>query len=62
MGIFVIPFYYFCIAVVDWEYATEDSLCLTHHLQRNSWNMLEVKGGLPSVLISYGAPYIDSCR
>ena len=43
--------------------ATEDSLCLTHHVLRNSWNMFEVKVGPPLVLSSSGAPYVwNSCR
>ena len=43
---------------LDWGYATEDSLCLTHYVWRNFWNMLEVKGGPPSVLSSSGVPYV----
>ena len=42
---------------LDWGYATEDSLCLTHYVLRSSWNMLEVKGGSLSVLSLFGAPY-----
>ena len=43
---------------LDWRYATKDSLCLTHHILRNSWNALEVKGKPPLVLSSSGAPYV----
>ena len=43
--------------LLDWGYVTEDSLCLTHCVSRNSWNMLEVKGGLLSVLSLSQAPY-----
>ena len=44
-------------------YATEDSLCLTHHVWRNSWNTLEMKGGPPSVLSSSGVLYVwNRCR
>ena len=47
---------------LDWGYMTEDSLCLTHHILRNFWNMLEVKGRLLLVLSSSGAPYVrNSC-
>ena len=46
-----------------WGYATEDSLCLTRYIIRNSWNMLEAKGGLPSVLSSSGVSYaLNSCQ
>ena len=45
-----------------WGYAMEDSQCLTLHVLRNSWNVLEVKGGLLSVLSSSRAPYVwNSC-
>ena len=45
------------------EYVTEDSLCFTQHIWRNSWNMPEVKGGAPSVLSSSGVPYVwNSCQ
>ena len=44
---------------LDWGYATEDNLCLTDHVWRSSWNMLEVKGGPPSVLSSSGVPYVS---
>ena len=48
---------------MDWGYATEGSLCLTYQVQRNSWNMLEVKGGPLSVLSLSGVPYVwNRCR
>ena len=48
---------------LDWGYVMEDSLCLTHHVLRNSWNVLEVKGGPPSVLSSSEAWYLwNSCQ
>ena len=48
---------------LDWGYATEDNLCLTHHVLRNSSNLLEAKGELPSVLSSSEAQYVwNSCR
>ena len=43
---------------LDLGYAMEDSLCLTHYVLRNSWNVLKAKGGPPLVLSSSGAPYI----
>ena len=43
---------------LDWGCATEDSLCLTHHVLKNSWNMLEVKGGPPLIPSLSGAPYV----
>ena len=43
---------------LDWGNATEDSLCLTHHVWRNFWNMLEVKGGPPSIRSLSGVPYV----
>ena len=48
---------------LDWGYATEDRLCFTPHVWRNSWNAVEVNGWPPSVLISSGVPYVwNSCR
>ena len=41
--------------ILDWGYATEDSLCFTYHVFR-SW--LEVKGGSPSLLSSCRAQYV----
>ena len=43
---------------LDWGYATKDSRYLTRHDWRNSWNMLEVKGGSPSVLSSSGLLHV----
>ena len=46
---------------LDWGYATEDRLCFTPHIWRNSWNAVEVNGWPPSVLISSGVPYVWNC-
>ena len=58
---FTVPFAVFTASSaqpLDWGYATEDCLRLTHHVLMNSWNALEAKGGPPSVLSSSGAPYV----
>ena len=48
---------------LDWGYVTEDSLCLAHHVWRNSWNMPEVKSGQPLEFSSSGVPYVwNRCR
>ena len=63
---FTILFVIFTMSSVqplDWEYATEDSLCFIHDVWRNCWwNMLEVDSGQLSVLSSSGVPYAwNSC-
>ena len=47
-----------CAWHLDVGYTTWDSLCFMHHIWRNSWNILEVKGWPPSVLSSSGVPYV----